>query len=155
MLASFFLSFAVIGLFWLAHHRNFGWIRRVDTPILMMNLLLLSLVALMPFPSDLLGRYPSSVPAVVLYAVTVAAVGLASSAVWLYAAAGHRLIDPATPRDVVVVFAARSLTVPVVFGLSIPIALISTSAAKDSWLLVIPLLVVYRRWLGPVARYPT
>ena len=150
VLFSYFLSFAVISLFWIAHHRMFSRIRRLDTTLIVINLILLSLVALMPFPTDLLGRYGDSVAAVVLYAATTAALGATSAAMWLWAATGHRLIDPATPRDVVNHYTARVLSVPIVFALSIPIALISTSAAQYFWLVVIVLRIIFRRRFGPL-----
>jgi uncharacterized membrane protein len=153
-LASYFLSFAVISLFWLGHHRMFSQIRRLDTPLIVINLVLLSLVALMPFPTDLLGRYGDSAPAVVLYAATTAVLGAASAAIWLWAAKGHRLIDPSMPHDVVVHYAARVVSVPLVFALSIPIALVSTSAAQYFWLLVIVLRIVYRRRFGRLLPAP-
>ncbi len=155
VLFSYFLSFAVISLFWLAHHRMFSRIRRLDTTLIVMNLVLLSLVALMPFPTDLLGRYGDSVAAVVLYATTTAALGTASAAIWLWASSGQRLIDPATPRDVVNHYTARVLSVPIVFALSIPIALVSTSAAQYFWLLVIVLRIIFRRRFGPLMTQPT
>ena len=153
-LASYFLSFAVISLFWLGHHRMFSQIRRLDTALIVINLILLSLVALMPFPTELLGRYGNSVPAVVLYAATTAVAGAASAAIWLWAAKGHRLIDPSMPHEMVVHYAARVITVPVVFTLSIPIALVSTSAAEDFWLVVIVLRIVYRRRFGRLLPRP-
>jgi uncharacterized membrane protein len=154
-IASYFLSFAVISLFWLAHHRMFSWIRRIDTPLIGLNLLLLSFVALMPFPTDLLGRYGGSVAAVVLYSASIAAIGLVSSSMWLWASVGHRLIDPSTPREVVVHFAARALSIPVVFCLSIPVAFVSPSAATYMWLLIIPFRVLLRRRIGSVPLYRT
>jgi uncharacterized membrane protein len=153
-IGSYFLSFAVISLFWLAHHRMFSWIRQLDAGLIWMNLLLLSLVALMPFPTDLLGRFGNSVAAVILYSASIAAIGLVSSAMWLWAVR-ERLVDPATPRPVVLQFAARALSVPVVFGLSIPIALVSPRAATYFWLLIIPFRIVLRRRLGPMSVYRT
>jgi len=150
VLASYFLSFAVISLFWLAHHRMFSRIRRLDTPVIVMNLVLLSLVALMPFPTDLLGRYGDSVAAVVLYAGTIAALGGTLAAIWVWASWHCRLIDPATPPDVVAHYTARVVSMPVVFALSIPIAFVSTSAAQYFWLLVIVLRITFRRRFGPL-----
>jgi uncharacterized membrane protein len=43
---SYFLSFAVIGMFWIAHHRMFHYIRGIDALTLQLNLVLLSLIAL-------------------------------------------------------------------------------------------------------------
>ena len=54
---SFGISFFVIGMFWMGHHRAFSLAGRYDGSILGWNLLLLGLIAFMPFMTALLGRY--------------------------------------------------------------------------------------------------
>ena len=49
-LGAYALSFLILGQLWLAHHRIFGVIARVDYVVLRSNLLFLGLIALMPFP---------------------------------------------------------------------------------------------------------
>jgi uncharacterized membrane protein len=71
---SFFLSFAVIGHYWLAHHRFFGLLQSVSGRLLRWNLLYLALVAFLPWPTALVGDFPSSAVAVVSYALCAAAV---------------------------------------------------------------------------------
>src|SRR3954463_12583090 len=51
------LSFVIVGLYWLAHHRLFRSLERVDRTLLWINLLVLGVVALIPFPTEVLGRY--------------------------------------------------------------------------------------------------
>src|SRR5258707_188668 len=53
---SFFMSFAVIGLFWEAHHRLFGFIERYDRTLLWLNLAFLFLIASLPFPTSVLAN---------------------------------------------------------------------------------------------------
>jgi hypothetical protein len=65
---------------------------------------------------------------------------------WLYATIGHRLVSPDLPRHVVVGSALRSLSVPLVFGLSIPIALASPTAAECFWLVLVVTGVAFRRF---------
>jgi uncharacterized membrane protein len=52
---AYVLSFVILGQLWLAHHRIFGVIARVDYPVLVRNLLVLGLIAIMPFPVRLLS----------------------------------------------------------------------------------------------------
>ena len=63
------LSFLILGQLWLAHHRIFGVIARVDYVVLRSNLLFLGLIALMPFPVRLLSDYSDRPLAVAIYAV--------------------------------------------------------------------------------------
>ena len=53
---SFFISFVVIGYYWLAHHRFFahGWARST-TRFMQLNLVYLAAIAFMPFPTALVG----------------------------------------------------------------------------------------------------
>src|SRR5207249_2337834 len=55
-LATYAISFAVIGAYWLAHRRMFGLLRPVDPVFTLLNLLLLGLLALQPAGVALLTR---------------------------------------------------------------------------------------------------
>src|SRR5439155_20851598 len=55
--ASYAVSFTTIGVIWVNHHTLFSQVRKVDRPLLLMNLLLLLSVSTIPFPTALLGRY--------------------------------------------------------------------------------------------------
>ena len=68
----YLLSFTVIGLFWLAHHRFFRYVERVDDSLLLLNMLFLMVVAALPFPSSVLGRYGTQRVAVIIYAASMA-----------------------------------------------------------------------------------
>ena len=51
------VSFAVIGIMWVNHHRIFHLLKAVDRPLLFINLLLLMFIAAFPFPTALLAEY--------------------------------------------------------------------------------------------------
>ena len=51
----FLLSFAVVGLFWVGHHRAFALARRFDSRILRWNMMLLAAIAFMPFTTAYLS----------------------------------------------------------------------------------------------------
>ena len=54
--AGFFMSFAVIAGFWAAHHSAFSFVSRYSKRMLPGNLLLLGLIALMPWVTGFLSR---------------------------------------------------------------------------------------------------
>ena len=95
------------------------------------NLVFLGLIAFLPFPTAVLGRYGGHRSAVVLYAGSLALAGLASTALWLYAWQA-KLADVGLRRARYL--AARAAIPVVVFGVSIPIAFVSPAAAQLSWL---------------------
>jgi len=135
-MVGFAFSFAVVGLFWLAHHGLFRHIKGVDRPLVLLNLLFLGTIAFVPYPAALLSAAGDQVAATVFYAASLAAVGLAEAAVWLYAIRIRELalpeVSPAVRRFVLL----RILRTPVVFLLSIPVALVWPNLAKWLWLLI-------------------
>ena len=80
----------------MGHHRKFRFIRRYDTNLLLLNLLLLMGIAFIPFPTSVISA-SSGRTATVFYAGVMALAGLLNMAVWLYAWHGNRLIDPDEP----------------------------------------------------------
>jgi uncharacterized membrane protein len=69
-LVTYGIGFAVMGLFWYAHHKRFARLRRSSGRLVLVNMVLLALIALMPFTTAVLGRYDEPV-AVAVYAVNV------------------------------------------------------------------------------------
>ena len=55
--AAFVVSFLTIGIIWSNHHAMFERIVRVDRPLVLLNLVLLMVVTLIPFPTHLLAGY--------------------------------------------------------------------------------------------------
>jgi uncharacterized membrane protein len=146
---TYFLSFYVIGVYWFAHHRMWHFIHKVDGRFMALNMVLLSFVAIMPFPTDLLGDYGETVQATVIYACAVAATGVASAAVWWYAASENRLVRN-MPEGFRVHTLVRALSAPALFLASVPIAFVNPDLAKYCWLLVIPVRLLSMRRFGSV-----
>lgn len=82
-LVPYVTSFATIGIIWLNHHSMFHEVQKVKHTTLTLNLLLLLVVAFIPYPTSVVGRYGALRSAVVLYGATFTAAGLAFSALWL------------------------------------------------------------------------
>ena len=53
----FFISFWVIALYWINHHRTFAYVDDYDGKLVFMNLLFLMSITIMPFTSALYSRY--------------------------------------------------------------------------------------------------
>ncbi|MBL8155585.1 MAG: DUF1211 domain-containing protein [Anaerolineae bacterium] len=140
---AYILSFLVIGVFWIGHHRRYRFIHRYDGMLLFLNLLLLMIVAFVPFPSALISRYPS-VTATIFYAGVMVAAGIVSLLIWGYASYNHRLIDPALSPQVIRREYLTLLATPLVFLTSIGIALIDPELAKLAWILIAPTRLLLR-----------
>jgi uncharacterized membrane protein len=146
---SFFLSFVVIGYFWLAHHRFFARLAAVDVRFMQINLLYLAAIAFTPFPTAIVGIYGGDEPeGVVLYAVTLG-VASALEAALLWRAQHEGLLRRRMRDDVFRGNLLASLAPVVVFTISIPIAYLASSRALASWLLIFPLEWLIGRYLVP------
>jgi uncharacterized membrane protein len=132
-LLAFALSFAVIGRFWVVHHRFFAEVDAFDGRLLGLNLLYLASIVLIPFSSQVLGEYGGETPSVVLYSVNLAAVVLIG--LWMGIDARRRgltSIDDETHRESRV----RGTYIACVFLLSIPLAFFVPRAAAYLWFLL-------------------
>jgi uncharacterized membrane protein len=141
---AYFLSFAVIGRFWISHHEIFALLHDFDRRLLALNLAYLSLIVLIPFPTELLGDYGDRTDPVVLYAAVVGTATLLSSQI-LRAAVRRGHIAPG--KRVEAARKARGVLLPaVIFYASIPIAIASPLAGQLFWLLlIVPVWVRLRR----------
>jgi uncharacterized membrane protein len=142
---SFFISFAVIGRYWLAHHAFFSVLTRIDRALISLNLLYLAFIAFLPFPTALLGEYFANPLSIVIYAVNVAIVS-GMEVVLFSRAQNHDLMEKKLPRDVYRFGVAMSLAPVLFFMLSIPVAFVSTTLAVCCWFLGIPLAAIADRW---------
>jgi TMEM175 potassium channel family protein len=133
------LSFLVIARFWVIHRMSFQLIARYDAALIWLNLLLLLLVAFLPFPTAVLGEHNGTPSAAVLYAISVGLVGSASAAYWWYASGSGGLVRPDVGRSQVRAMRARALSGPVFFALTVPIAAFAPYVAEALWFLAFPL----------------
>jgi uncharacterized membrane protein len=126
--AAYFVSFLVIGIIWVNHHFVFKLIARVDRPLLFINLMLLMVVSVLPFPTALLASYIRHGPAdshlaAVIYSVTMLGMGLGFAAIWLWVTRTksgllHERLNEVAARGAIVRFALGNLVYVATIGLS-------------------------------------
>jgi uncharacterized membrane protein len=93
-------SFLTIGIIWINHHYCVQTIARADRTLLFINMLLLLVVAFMPFPTKLVAEYlqqPGEQAAVYAYNATFILMAVVFSGWWRYASGGRRLIGENVP----------------------------------------------------------
>jgi uncharacterized membrane protein len=132
-LLAYAISFAVIGRFWLVHHRFFGEVTAFDSKLIALNMLYLGWIVLIPFSSSLLGDYGGVTISVVIYAVNLSAVILVG--LWMTAdarRAGLTKVDAVAAQESVV----RSTYIASVFLLSIPVAIVAPTVAQLMWIVL-------------------
>jgi uncharacterized membrane protein len=136
---TFFISFIVIGVYWISHHRYFGYIRSFDTRLTLLNLLFLFFIICMPFLASLLGQYVFVPIALIAYTLAIAALGFSMALIWWYASHGHRLISPDVDGATIRTINIRLFVAPVMFLVAVPFAYVSSIAVIAVW------------WLSPLA----
>jgi len=99
---AYLVSFLVIGIMWVNHHAMFALIARVDRTLLFLNLLLLMVIAAIPFPTALLAEHLTdgdSHIAAALYSGTMVAMSLCFIALWSYVRRTGALLHERVDRN--------------------------------------------------------
>src|ERR1700682_669021 len=97
-LVTYVASFLTVGVVWVNHHAIFKGLRAVDRTIQFINLVLLLTVVLVPYPTQLLGRYlnsPTNGPvAAAFYAVVMTLMSISFQVLVAWALPHPHLLRP-------------------------------------------------------------
>jgi uncharacterized membrane protein len=153
-LVSYVVSFYVIALFWLVHHQVFRRIAGQQQGLAWWNFAFLFTITVMPFTSDLLGKYSANPLAIDIFAFNLLAATLATQLTLVYGRRKNLLIAGTDARETQ---AARLRIAASVFVivLSIGVAWVNTDAAKYCWLLLAVAPQAADRWSARRARDET
>ncbi|MBL0274483.1 MAG: DUF1211 domain-containing protein [Chitinophagaceae bacterium] len=126
----FIVSFMMIGLYWTVHHRMFGFVTSYSRKLLILNLVFLFFVALMPFSTGFYSEYSGPdmlrhqlmVP-MIFYVLNFCGMGFMNYFMWVYITnPKNKVAEPPVDPLVVRQARARSLVVPLVFLVMLPVA---------------------------------
>ncbi len=134
---AYIISFWVIGLYWISHHRKFLLIHRFDNQLLSLNILFLMVIAFIPFPTAVLSEN-SNRTATIFYALIMAFAGLLLAILWFHAEHNNRLIDPQLDRQSRQREMAAMLATVAIFILSIGLSFLNEGLVRICWLLILP-----------------
>jgi uncharacterized membrane protein len=143
-LVSYVISFYVIAQFWLVHHRVFRRITGQQEGLAWWNFAFLFTITIMPFTSDLLGKFAANPLAIDIFAANLLLATIATQLTVIY---GRRK-DLVTPESAQQAQAAQYRVAASVFiiALSIVIAWVNPGAAKYFWLLLAASPHIADRW---------
>ena len=142
-LASYVLSFVMLGVLWIGHHYQLSHVRRVDRPLIWLNLSFLLSITFLPFGAAVLGAEYRDPAAVALYAGTVMLGGLSLLAHWSYALRhAELLVGPVEPG------VAATLRLRILFGIGVLLVAVAVGFADTRFslgvLLGLPFIYVVR-----------
>lgn len=144
-LTSYLISFLVIAQFWLVHHRILRTMRGHSEGLAWRNFAFLLALTLMPFTSDLMGRYSDNPLSVTFFAINLLALSLSTQWIYHYALTNHLVIDKRRSAYEERLGRVRAMLTVVVVSIAITIAWTDTSLARYVWLLFLVVPVIGSR----------
>jgi uncharacterized membrane protein len=145
LIFAFFLGCYVIGFYWAAHHRFMSWLDAVDRGFVLLTVVYLAFVALLPFPTGVLGEFGQNPISVVAFALNMGAVSGMETVLFAYARR-RRLFREELPEDIYRWALGSSLLPVLAFALSIAVAFALPWLSIAMWFLAIPLQKVWARY---------
>lgn len=134
----FMLSFLTIGALWIAHHRLFGVLDGYEPRLMWPNMLLLMVIAFMPFATALMSSNPLARVPEVFYSATLLAAGLLQLLLFQLALRPGR-VRAGVPPEEVNALRWRALTLPTA-AIAALLAAPHMPGNNNFFLLTIPLL---------------
>jgi uncharacterized membrane protein len=140
----FVVSFIMVGIKWLNHHRMFTLIERANTTLTILNLILLLTICTVPFTAAILANYfrtPEAALASVVYGIVWVAVGCMYTIVYVYADKA-KLTAPGAPsrRTEILYFAG-----PVGYLLAIALSFVNIYAGIALYVAIVMLYIPPQR----------
>lgn len=144
----FFVSFFVIGIYWVVHHRTFGFVVNYDHRLLWLNLIFLLAVVLMPFSSAFYSSYiltqAAAIP-VLIYVSNIVFLAIMGLVLWEYISNPKRNLSEGITRQMTRYFRFRALVPPGAFVLTALVyVFVKPTIAVWVPLIIIPLLRLAR-----------
>jgi uncharacterized membrane protein len=134
-LTSYLVSFLVIAQFWMVHHRVLRGMRGHSEGLAWRNFSFLLALTLMPFTSDLIGRYGTNPLSITLFGLNLVAISLSTQWIFLYAAHHNLIKDKARSARDERTARVRVVLVLTIVAVSVLLAWTAPQLAKFVWLL--------------------
>lgn len=131
-----FVSFFIIGYYWLSHHSVFTQMKKMNGRIVWLNTLFLIFLSFLPFPVDLYGSFHMNPAVIAFYSLSVSVVGFWLAALWLSAQKMGLLTESLTKKQTQL-STIRYFLMPVIFLLATPIAFVHPLLAQLAWIGVV------------------
>jgi uncharacterized membrane protein len=126
----FLISFSVIGVYWNAHHRTFGYVEDYDGRLIFLNFLFLMTIVVMPYTTALYSEHFGKDAAFGVYCFNVAATGGMQILLWRHISNPRRgLSQPLDPVERAY-YLTRSVIPPLVFLLAFALSFVNGWVAR-------------------------
>jgi uncharacterized membrane protein len=140
----FVVSFIMVGIKWLNHHRMFTLITRANTALNILNLTLLLVICTVPFTAAIIAKYlptPDAALASVVYGIVWVAVGCLYTIIYVYAdKAGLTAANSTSRRTAILYFAG-----PVGYLIAIGLSFVNIYAGLALYVVIVTLYIPPQR----------
>lgn len=138
------MGFLILGTFWVLHHQQFHFIRRIDSRLLFLNIFGLMLVSLIPLTISIAGDYGHMALASVIFETNLFLAGIVFYLHWTLVAEKDRYVDADLDPRIIRYYKKRHLVIPAVSVAAILISLLYPRAGTLLYFFV-PLLLLLPR----------
>ena len=131
-------------MLWISHQNMFSHIITIDLRTLWINILLLLSVALAPFSTALLGRYPLQPIAVIAYGINALVISILFNILWFYLRTQHLTHDEPNQEKI----AKRSKIVlvgPIAYSLTIVFSFLAVEISLGLFAFVTVFYIIFGR----------
>lgn len=129
---SFIVSFIYITIYWINHHQLFSMIKTSNRGLFWLNSLFLMCLTFIPFPTALIGSYPTDRVAVGFYGVAMMATAISFVMMKSYIFFIDPLVEPNRPKPKVLYLVAG----PLLYFAAVLLANVNTAFAISIYLLI-------------------
>lgn len=140
----YFLSFFLLAVFLNSHHRQFRFIEQTNANFWWANILLLSLISMVPFSTSLLTGFGGIATAVIFFNLNMLFAGLTLALIWEYANRTN-LIRNDTEPETIRLIRRRNLAIPIIAIIAILVSFISPNLSNLAYLLLFAIIPILNR----------
>lgn len=133
---SYVVGFLTIAFLWGSHRRTFSRVRDYDDRLVKLNIILLMLVAFLPFPTGVLGEYGNLAFPAVLFAIVLTSISVVYMTIIDHLDRNRRLMTRGGKNFDFARAKSRHLVTGTIFLLSIPVSIAAPGFGQLTWILL-------------------
>jgi uncharacterized membrane protein len=135
-LSAYMISFIILAIFWMKHHKQFTLIKRVDGITLWLNILIMMFIVLIPFSTQLSAKFDGVQLAELAFDMNLFTLGLLFLLNWRHATKGHLLVDPALDDKIIMRSTLKSCIIPGLALLAMGLSFFHASMSSNIYIFV-------------------
>lgn len=128
-LATYALSYMVVGLYWIFHHRASHWFKSADTGVLWLNIVYLMFIGLVPFSASMLSKFTYSPWAILFYGLNLIAITIAGFTIVNYLYRHSHLVKGDFTREIYVAQRYQYTKIALLYAVGIVLGFIYPAAS--------------------------